>query len=144
MRYVYPARLDERSGTVLVRFRDLPEAITEGHDRADAIGQAVDCLDVALLFRLKDGEAIPAASRPRGNEILIAATPTVAAKVAFIRAFRDAGLTRTVMAERLGIGETEVRRMLDPNHRTKMDRLDAGLRVLGRRLIIADEAADAA
>src|SRR4051794_4618311 len=133
MQYVYPALLEKHPGTILVAFRDLPEAITEGHNRADAIAQAADCLDAALLFRLKDGEAIPSASRPRQGEILVPASPSVAAKVAFIRAFAEAGLTRVALAARLGVRETEVRRMLDPDHGTKLDRLDTGLRALGRR-----------
>ncbi len=144
MRYVYPARLEEHPGTILVAFRDLPEAITEGRDHADALAQATDCLDAALLFRLKDGEAIPSSSRPQRGEIPIPASPSVAAKVAFIRAFAEAGLTRVALAARLGVRETEIRRMLDPDHGTKLDRLDAGLRALGRRLVIADQEADAA
>jgi antitoxin HicB len=64
--------------------------------------------------------------------------------VAFVRAFRESGLTRVALAGRLGIGENEVRRMLDPNHGTKLERLNDGMRALGWRLVIADQSADAA
>jgi antitoxin HicB len=144
MRYLYPARLDEHDATTLVSFRDLPEAITEGRDRLEALVEAVDCLDVALLFRIKEKASIPVPSRPKRGEILIPASPSVAAKVAFVRAFRESGLTRVALAGRLGIGENEVRRMLDPNHGTKLERLNDGMRALGWRLVIADQSADAA
>ena len=37
--------------------------------------------------------------------------------------------------------DEEVRRMLDPRHPTKLPRMGAGLRALGRRLVVEDEAA---
>lgn len=144
MRYVYPARLRAHEGTVIVVFRDLPEAVTEGGDRADALVQATDCLDSALLFRLKEGASIPQPSRVQRGEVAIPASPAVAAKAAFIRAFERAGVTRVALAVSLGVRETEVRRMLDPDHGTKIDRLGAGMRALGRTLVITDEAAEAA
>ncbi len=138
MRYAYPARLKRHPDTILVTFSDLREAITEGKDRAEAFESAVDCLDVALLFRLKDGEDIPAPSKPKRGEVLIPASPQVAAKVAFVLAFRASGLTRVALAKRLGWAESEIRRLLDPNHATKLDRIDVALRALGRRLVVGD------
>ena len=144
MRCVYPARLTKERGTVIVSFRDLPEALTEGKDRAGALAAAVDCLDVALLFRLKEGASIPEASRARAGEVAVPTSPSVAAKLAFVQAFAAARITRTALAGRLGLRETEIRRMLDPDHGTKLDRLDAGMRALGRRLVVTDQPADAA
>jgi antitoxin HicB len=141
---VYPARLAKERNTIIVSFRDLPEALTEGKDRASALAAAVDCLDVALLFRLKEGAAIPDPSRARAGEVVVPASPSVAAKIAFVQAFAAAKITRTALAERLGLRETEVRRMLDPDHGTKLDRLDAAMRALGRRLVVTDQPADAA
>ncbi len=144
MNYVYPARLEVHQGTILVSFRDLPEAVTEGSDRSEALAEAVDCLDTALLFRLKEKRPVPKPSQSKAGEVTVPASPSVAGKIAFIRAFEESGLTRVAMAERLGLRETEIRRMLDPDHMTKLDRLDLGLRALGRRLAIADRPADAA
>jgi antitoxin HicB len=144
MRYVYPAHLKAAGGTVIVTFRDLPEAVTEGKDRADAVAQAADCLDAALLFRLKEGAAIPTPTRLQRDEVAIPTSPAVAAKAAFIKAFAAAGLSRVGLAARLGLAETEVRRMLDPDHGTKIDRLSDGMRALGRTLIIVDEESEAA
>ena len=127
-----------------MRFRDLPEALTSGRNRKEALAEAVDILDAALLFRLKEGSDIPEPSPPRRSEVGIAASPGVAAKIAFARAFRDSGMSRVALAKRLGTSETEIRRMLDPGHATKIDRLNAALRALGRRLVLGDEEADAA
>jgi antitoxin HicB len=144
MQYLYPARLEKHADTVIVLFRDLPEALTEGRDREAAVREASDCLDVALLFRMKEGATLPTPSRPRPGEVLVPASPQVAAKIAFARAFARSGLTRVALAKRLGVRETEVRRMLDPNHGTRLERLGQGLRALGMHLIVADAPADAA
>ena len=143
MRYAYPARLEERDGTVLVFFPDFPEAVTEGSDRAAALLEAVDCLDAAILFRLKESAELPAPSPavPRTGLVVVPASPAVAAKAAFVRAFVASGLTRVALAAKLAVGESEVRRMLDPNHPTKVDRLGEAMVALGRRLVLADEAA---
>ena len=138
MRYAYPARLKQYPGTIIVTFRDLPDALTEGRDRDEALSSAIDCLDVSLLFRLKDGEAVPRPSEAKRGEIVIPASPQVAAKVAFVLAFKASGLSRVALAKRLGWAETEIRRLLDPNHATKLDRIDMALRALGRRLVVGD------
>jgi antitoxin HicB len=144
MQYIYPALLDDRAETIIVSFRDLPEAVTEGRTRGEALAEATDCLDVALLFRMKENNAIPLPSQPEPGEVLVPASPSVAAKVAFARAFSESGVTRVALARRLGLRETEIRRMLDPDHGTKLDRLGDGLRALGRNLVVSDQPADAA
>jgi antitoxin HicB len=144
MQYIYPALLDDRGETIIVSFRDLPEAVTEGRTRGEALAEATDCLGVALLFRMKENSAIPLPSQPKPGEVLVPASPSVAAKVAFARAFSESGVTRVALARRLGLRETEIRRMLDPDHGTKLDRLGDGLRALGRNLVVSDQPADAA
>ncbi|MCW5714157.1 MAG: type II toxin-antitoxin system HicB family antitoxin [Bauldia sp.] len=141
MRYAYPARIEQHPGTVLVYFPDFPEAVTEGADRAAALLEAVDCLDAAILFRLKERVLLPEPSRGGRGLVLVPASPAVAAKAAFIRAFDDSGMTRVALGEKLGLAENEIRRMLDPGHGTKIDRLGDAMVALGRRFVLADEAA---
>jgi antitoxin HicB len=139
MRYAYPARLESSDdGSILVTFRDLPEATTFGKDMLDALASATDCLDTALLIRLKRGEPVPEPSRAEPHEKIVPASLGVAAKAAFARAFAESGMTRVALAAELGLGETEIRRMLDPEHATKLDRLNEALQALGRRLVLGD------
>ena len=69
---------------------------------------------------------------------------TIVAKLAFIEAFKKSGMTRVALAERLGKVESEVRRMLEPYHRTKLDALEAGMKALGKRFRISVEDASSA
>lgn len=50
-------------------------------------------------------------------------------------------MTRVALAGKLGKAEGEVRRMLDPYHRTKLGALEAGLLALGKRLVVSIEEA---
>jgi predicted RNase H-like HicB family nuclease len=56
--YSYPARLDrDEEGRYQVRFADLPDALTDGADPAEALTEAADCLSAAIASRIIDGEA---------------------------------------------------------------------------------------
>lgn len=139
--FVYPARLRCQRGSVLVRFPDLPEALTEGRDERDAVAQAADCLEEAIAGRIRRGDAIPAPSGRRTGHRMIPVPAPMAAKAALYLALRDARITRSQLAARLGCDEKEVRRLLDPRHPSKLPRLEQALAHLGKRLVVEMRAA---
>ena len=133
--YTYPALFRRGSeGEFIVSFPDLPEALTFGHSKDEALSAAEDCLAEALRGRIRDQEEIPEPSRAVEGARLVAPPAEVAAKAAVYDAFRRAGVTRVALADQLELHESEVRRDLEPNNRTKLDRLDRGARALGGRL----------
>lgn len=138
----YMCRLEDNGDDgFIVRFPDVPEALTEGGTIDEAVVNAADALEVALLGRMKDGDDIPASkARPRAG-IAVHLSAQASAKLAFYLAFRQSGLTRTALARRLEKDEAEIRRMLDPHHATKLPALEAALRALGRRLVLTVDAA---
>ena len=140
--FTFPARLSpEEKGAFTVQFRDVPEAITCGVNRADALVQAADCLDEAIAGRIADGLEIPQPTRPRRGEVLVALPATMAAKASLYLAIKETGLTNTEAARRLGVDEKEVRRMLSPRHATQLLRIQQALAVLGKRLVVGVEEA---
>lgn len=131
----YPATIERgKEGSFIVRFPDFPEALTFGTTRAEAAHEAVDCLREALRGRIQDGEEIPVPSTDVPDALLVAPPPEIAAKAGVYHAFRRCNLTRVALAERMNVGENEVRRILDPTHRTKLERLDEAARALGGRI----------
>ena len=60
--------------------------------------------------------------------------PLVAAKLALYEAMRAERITRTEPARRLDMQENAIRRLLDLDHRSNIDRVDRGLAALGKRL----------
>jgi antitoxin HicB len=138
--FQYPAILTpEKKGAFTVRFPDLPEAITSGVNRRNAMAQAADCLEEAIAGRITDGLDIPRPSTPRRGHALVTAPAPMAAKAALYCAMRASGIKNTELARRLRCDEKEVRRMLDPRHSTKLPRIQQALEALGRRLVVSVE-----
>ncbi len=138
--YSYRVSLqDDPDGGVLATFADVPEAVTHGSDRDDAIRSAREALAVALFGYLKEGRKLPTAKRKSGT--LVAPQATDVLKIAVVEAWEESELSKTEFARMLGVDEKEARRILDPDSATKADRLEDALSVLGRKLHIAVEAA---
>ena len=140
-RATYPASfLPEVDGSGFhVRFPDLPEALTGGSDLNDAERQAADCLAEALAGRIVRGEAIPKPSKLKRGQYAITVPLYLAPKLALHLTMREAGLKNTDVAKRLGVSETVVRRMLDPKHTTKPEKIQNALAVLGKRIVVSFE-----
>jgi antitoxin HicB len=81
-----------------------------------------------------NGLDIPVPSRARKREHLVSPPIGTALKLAAHVAMREEQVSKSELARRLEIDEKEVRRMLDPRHPTKADRLEGALRALGRRV----------
>jgi hypothetical protein len=60
--------------------------------------------------------------------------PLVAAKLALYEAMREQKVSGADLAARIGMAEAAVRRLLDLDHRSHVDQVEAALRCLGKRL----------
>ena len=60
--------------------------------------------------------------------------PLDAAKVALHLAMLEQGMSNTALGRMMDLDEKAVRRLRDPLHRSRIETLDAALRLLGRRL----------
>lgn len=133
----YPAQFTpDEGGSFMVRFRDLPEAITSGRDMSDAIEQGADCLQEALAGRLVRRDVIPKPSKERRGERRIPVAMYLAPKLALFRAMERSGVNNSELARRLGVAESVVRGMLNPKHETKAGKIEAALRALGREAVV--------
>lgn len=145
MKYVYPFDIerDRQAGSHVVSFPDVPEAHTEGDTATEAAGNAPDCLIAALGGYIELNRKLPRPSRVRRGEHVVILPPLVAAKLALYQAMLDARMTKVSLAAMLGHGsETAARRLLDLDHGSRIEQVDAALAALGKRLIV--EVRDAA
>jgi antitoxin HicB len=139
--FTYPARVQkDRAGFFLVTFPDFPEAATDGKSVEESLHNAADALEEAIAGRINRGEPIPRPGPVKTRQRRIPVPAQVAVKAALYMAVKDAGIKNTELARRLGADEKEVRRLLDPHHRSKLPRLEAALEALGRKLVIGIEA----
>ena len=101
MRYVYPCVLTaEESGGYSVSFPNVPEALTCGDDRDEALAMAEDALIVALGSYMRCREDIPVPDAAAGKQEMVAVPLVVAAKLALYTAMREQGLTKGGLALR--------------------------------------------
>ena len=141
LRLAYPAKLEAQGdGTLLVSFPDIPEALTEGAPRTEALTEAADCLVAALGGYVNDGRDIPLPS-PARSRPLVELPALVAAKLALYRAMREQQIGNVTLAKRLGTVEGTVRRLLDLDHRSHIGQVEAALSALGQRLVVEARAA---
>lgn len=136
--YTYPAYVEaDEDGVYLVTFPDLPEALTDGSDIAEALTMAEDCLAEAIAARINDGEMIPTPSAVETAAYAINCPPQIALKAAIYEAMQAQKLTKVKLAELLGVNEKEARRIVDPHHGTKLSTLVKVLRVLGKQVQVS-------
>lgn len=141
MPLAYPVQLQvQEDGSVLVTFPDIPEALTDGTTEAEALHESVDCLIAALGGYVNDHRAIPRPSPARGRH-LVRLPALVAAKLALYQAMRKQEVSIAALAERIGRSEGSVHRLLDLDHHSHIGHIEAALNVLGRRLVVAAQAA---
>lgn len=136
--FAYPAVFkrdeDER---LLVSFPDFPTAHTDGADANEAMEEAIDCLGSSIAFAMADKADVPKPSRQKRGQKIVPVPLWIVGKLALYWAIREIGISQSELARRLNIRETVVRRMLDPNHDTRPEKIQAALEALGRRVVMA-------
>jgi antitoxin HicB len=133
----YPVRLKaEREGGYVVTFPDIPEAITQGEDIDDALRHAADALESALDFYFEERRRIPMPSAPKRGQRTVELAPSVAAKVLLLNEMLRQKVRPAELARRIGTTPQEVSRLTNLRHASKIDRVDAAMRALGKRLIV--------
>jgi len=132
----FPLNLRRSGKFIVVSFPDIPEAHTQGRDRAEALRMAREALETALEFYFEDSRPIPFPSVPKKRQPVIELAPSLTAKVILLNEMLHQKVRPVDLARRIGTTKQEVNRLTDLKHPTKIDRIDAALRALGKRLVI--------
>lgn len=140
MQLAYPVALEVRPDTVLVSFPDIPEALTEGGTKADALSEAADCLVAALGGYVHQRRRIPTPSQVQ-DAPLVQLPALVAAKLALYEAMWKQNATESGLADQLGTTRKAVQRLIDVDHRTPIHQIESALEALGMRLAVEAYAA---
>jgi antitoxin HicB len=138
----------EPQGGFTVTFPEIGIGATCGATWEEALRQAEDMLEEAVLGLMAHGEQVPTPGRPTSSapsegarRASIALPALTAAKVELYRAMRQAGLDEKQLAARLSWTPKQVTHLFDGYHAVRLDRIEAALAALGRRLIVTSEAA---
>ena len=135
----YPATITpykEISGYI-VTFRDIPEAITQGNTPKEAIFSAQDALLTTIGFYFEDRRVVPLPSKPKQGDHLVELPVSVFAKVLLLNEMFTQGMKRSVLAKKLGVSQSEINRLIDLKHTTKIDRIAQALNAMGKSLALS-------
>ena len=144
MRYVYPCDIvldeEEKSATgreaYTVTFPDVYGATTGGWSWQEALENAEDALVAALGSHYYFKQDLPLPSAVKEGQQPIPLRPVAAAKVALNTAMRKRGMTKVALAEKLGITESAVRKLCNPDHHSHMSTIERALKVVGLCLVV--------
>ena len=128
-------------GGFIVNFPHFPNGWSQGETRAQALAQAEDLLEEIILGLMAHNEDVPLPGSAEGRPQVIL-PPLTAAKLEAYRAMRNAGLSKSALAAKLGWQPSQVTRLFDGHHASRLDQIEAALAVLGRRLVVASEAVE--
>lgn len=132
----YPVNLRKDGKFLFVTFPDVPEAFTQGRNREEALKAAKDALETALDIYFDDERTVPMPSKARPGQPVVELAPSLAAKVLLLNEMLRQKIRPVELARRLGTTRQEVNRLTNLRHSTKIDRIDAALRALGKRLYL--------
>ena len=137
MIYAYLCELaTDDDGTLVVTFPDVPEAITGGQDRTEAMRLAADALAVALAGYVPDQRDIPEPSSAAEDQELVAVPAVAAAKLALYSAMCAQRITKSELARRLGSSASTVDQLTDPDRVSSIAQVQEALDAVGRNLTI--------
>lgn len=135
--YNYPAQIErDEDGRYVVAFPDFGWGATDGATRDEAMAEARDLLRELIAVTMREGKDLPKPSYDIEHGPLVVPPVPIALKAALYGAFRETGVSQRSFARVLGVAESEVRRMLNPDHATKAATIDHALRQLGRRVSV--------
>ena len=134
----YPVILEAQpEGGFVVTFPDVPEAITQGEDKDEALLYAVDALETALSFYVDDRKPLPVPSKAKRGQKTVRPSALECAKLGVYRAMTEQGIKKAELARRLGWHMPQVDRLFDLRHASRLDQIEAAARALGRHIEVS-------
>ena len=131
----YPVTLTkDDNDTILVTFPDVPDAVTYGDTKEDALSRAADALLTVFDAYIRDRREIPAPSEHRGESIELPALES--SKIELYRAMRAGNVGKAELARRLDWHLPQVDRVLNVHHGSQIDQLEAAFSALGKKLVV--------
>ena len=133
----YPLTLEEDDGTLLVTSPDFPELTSFGEDRDEAIARGIDALEEAIAARMHSRLDVPKPSAGGYNAVFAPLPSLTAVKVMLYQGMRDRGIGKAELARRLGWHLPQVDRVLNVQHSSRLEQMDAALGAIGLRLDVS-------
>ncbi len=125
----------DTNNTLLVTVPSIPGVVTFGEDRASARAHAVEAIETMLIGYMADHRNIPLPDSPGRGEFVTLPALTEA-KLGLYQAMLAPRVAKSELGRRLGIHRQQVDRLLDLCHSSRIEQIEAALRMLGKTLSV--------
>lgn len=133
----YPMTLTpDTNGTFLVRFPDVPEALSVAKDADEALVNGLDALEAAIGIYFDEKRLVPTPSRIKRGQLAVTLPALVAAKVLLANEMVSQGVRKAELARRLNVHMPQVDRLVDLRHSSKLESIELAFHKLGKSLEI--------
>ncbi|MDX7991951.1 type II toxin-antitoxin system HicB family antitoxin [Xenorhabdus littoralis] len=134
--FQYPVKLerDEQTGAYVVSCRDLPLMNSVGDSVDEALLEAVEGAVVAIAIEIEERRPIPLGSEPKEDEYIVNVPILVAMKAALHNAMIETGTRKSELARKMGQKPTQIDRLLDVEHSSKVETVELALHQLNRNV----------
>lgn len=141
MKYEFPAMLNSRKRSgIEIHFPDLPALRVTATSEKGVHIMAQSALSEALAQCMLRRLPLPTPSACPKAQLRVPIPLLLASKLALARAMLAQRLSNTALAKRLGVTEAVVRRLTDPRHSSKIEKVEEALQSLGVSVSLADSA----
>jgi antitoxin HicB len=111
--------------------------VSQGDTEQEAREMAAALLRTLIQEHIRKGEPLPLPNKSRGKKYRMIELPAkVALKTELYIAFKASGITKTALAQKLGIPKTHVDRLFDFKNHTRLEQIEAAFHALGKGLTI--------
>ena len=132
----YPVTLTQDGKFVKVNFPDIPEALTQGKDREEALVMAKEALELAMEFYFEDRRPVPEPSKAKRGQAVIELSASLSAKVLLLNEMLSQKVRPVELARRLRTTPQEVNRLTNIRHTSRIDGIAIALKALGKTMEI--------
>lgn len=133
----YPATFVQEDDGYIVKFRDIPEALTQGDSYEEAVEMAQDALATAMDFYFEDNRPIPMPSQALDGEVMVSLPLSIWSKVLLLNEMLNQHVSQVDLAKRMGIKPQQVTRIVNLEHATKIDTLVEAFKALGKTPVLS-------
>ena len=131
----YPAIIKRGpDGRYLATFPDIPEALTDGATRTEALAEAHNALLTALGGYISERRPIPFPPPLKRNQIPVRLSVLEFSKIMLYETMRAKGVSNVKLGQQTGVHEGQVRRWLNLSHRSHIEQIEKALDILGQPL----------
>jgi len=121
---------------IKVNFPDIPEALTQGKDREEALLMAKEALELAMEFYFEDRRPVPEPSKAKREQPVVELSASLSAKVLLLNEMLRQKVRPVELARRLQTTPQEVNRLTNIRHTSRIDGIAGALKALGKTMEI--------